>query len=101
MSWLAARFLVSPAVWAIVIAHLCNNWGFYTLLTSLPTFFSDALGFDIKNDGLLSAAPFAVMAVMIVTGGYIADFLRSKDFLTTTNTRKLMNSIGELYRKDE
>lgn len=25
-------------VWAIVSAHFCENWGFYTLLTQLPTF---------------------------------------------------------------
>lgn len=35
--------LLSPAVWAIIIAHFCNNWGFYTLLTCMPTFFKQAL----------------------------------------------------------
>lgn len=28
----------SPAVWAICAAHFSENWGFYTLLTQLPTF---------------------------------------------------------------
>ncbi len=39
--WL--HLLRSPAVWAIVIAHFCNNWGFYTLLTCMPTYFKQAL----------------------------------------------------------
>ena len=39
--WL--HILISPAVWAIVIAHFCNNWGFYTLLTCMPTYFKQAL----------------------------------------------------------
>ncbi|XP_062523356.1 sialin-like isoform X2 [Corticium candelabrum] len=93
--WLAGRFVRSPAVWAIVTSHLCNNWGFYILLTSLPTYFSDVLGFDIKNDGFLSAVPFAAMFTTVILGGYIADFLRMKKVLSTTHTRKLMNSIGQ------
>lgn len=32
------KFLVSPPVWSIVMAHFSENWGFYTLLTQLPTF---------------------------------------------------------------
>lgn len=32
------RFLTSLPVWAIMIAHFSENWGFYTLLTELPTF---------------------------------------------------------------
>ena len=30
--------LTSKAVWAIIIAHFAENWGFYTLLTGLPMF---------------------------------------------------------------
>ena len=30
--------LTSPPVWAIVVSHFTDNWGFYTLLTQLPTF---------------------------------------------------------------
>jgi hypothetical protein len=32
------EFIKSPAVWAIIVAHFSENWGFYTLLTQLPTF---------------------------------------------------------------
>ena len=65
------------------------------MLTDLPTFLSHALGFNINSDGLLSALPFAAMYVMIIVSGYIADTLRSRQILTTTQTRKLMNSIGK------
>ena len=30
--------LKSKAVWAIIVAHFAENWGFYTLLTGMPTF---------------------------------------------------------------
>ena len=32
--------LTSMPVWATVCAHFAENWGFYTLLTQLPTFLS-------------------------------------------------------------
>ena len=92
--WLATRFITSPAVWAIVISHACNNWGFYTVLTGLPSFFSDVLGFGIDNDGFLSAVPFAVMFTTIIFGGFVADFLRTREILSTTKTRKLLNTLG-------
>ena len=39
--WL--HILISPAVWAIIIAHFCDNWGFSTLLTCMPTYFKQAI----------------------------------------------------------
>ena len=45
--WLA--ILTSPAVWATSAAHFANNWGFYTMLTCLPTYMKDILKFDIKS----------------------------------------------------
>ncbi|KAJ8670289.1 hypothetical protein QAD02_001548 [Eretmocerus hayati] len=76
-----AMFL-SPAVWAIVLAHFSENWGFYTMLTQLPTF---------MNAGIFMALPYAVMAITLQISGHLADHLRSKKILTTTQVRKLFN----------
>lgn len=32
------QIFTSKAVWALVFAHFCDNWGFYTFLTQLPKF---------------------------------------------------------------
>jgi ACS family sodium-dependent inorganic phosphate cotransporter-like MFS transporter 5 len=40
---------LSPALWACLTAHACDNWTVYTLLTSLPTFMKEVLNFNIKN----------------------------------------------------
>ncbi|XP_037538725.1 vesicular glutamate transporter 3 isoform X3 [Nematolebias whitei] len=44
--------------------------------------------------GLLSAVPHMVMTIVVPIGGQLADFLRSKKIMSTTNVRKMMNCGG-------
>lgn len=46
--------------------------------------------------GILSAVPHLVMTIIVPIGGQIADFLRSKQILSTTTVRKIMNCGGKL-----
>ncbi|KAL8587270.1 hypothetical protein ACOMHN_045518 [Nucella lapillus] len=84
----------SGPLWAVITAHLCNNYTNYTLLTSLPSFMKEALKFDIKQNGALSALPYLCMAVSSVLVGQLADCLRSRGVLSTTNTRKMFQTIS-------
>lgn len=43
----------------------------------------------------MSALPHLVMTIIVPIGGQIADFLRSRRIMSTTNVRKLMNCGGE------
>lgn len=45
--------------------------------------------------GILSAVPHLVMTIIVPIGGQIADFLRSKQILSTTTVRKIMNCGGK------
>ncbi|KAF4524838.1 hypothetical protein B566_EDAN014321 [Ephemera danica] len=72
------EFLKSPCVWAIVVAHF------------------NTLDFDLKDAGLLSALPYLVMAVVLQIAGQMADCLRSRKILSTTNVRKLFTCFGFL-----
>jgi len=47
MPWL--RFVTSGPVWAIVVANFCMDWGGYTLITNIPTFYREVLRFDIES----------------------------------------------------
>jgi len=47
MPWL--RFVTSGPVWAIVVANFCLDWGGYTLITNIPTFYREVLRFDIES----------------------------------------------------
>ncbi|KAL2310026.1 hypothetical protein Nmel_006263 [Mimus melanotis] len=44
--------------------------------------------------GILSAVPHLVMTIIVPIGGQIADFLRSRQIVSTTNVRKIMNCGG-------
>ena len=39
----------SPAVWAITATHVTQNFGYYVLLTELPTYMKNVLGWDLKD----------------------------------------------------
>ena len=41
--------LTSRACWALFIIHTCSNYGTYTFLTSIPSYMSDVLKFDVKS----------------------------------------------------
>lgn len=45
--------------------------------------------------GMLSALPHLVMTIIVPIGGQLADYLRSRNILTTTTVRKIMNCGGE------
>lgn len=44
--------------------------------------------------GILSAVPHMVMTIVVPIGGQLADYLRSRKIMSTTNVRKLMNCGG-------
>ncbi|BES99717.1 MFS transporter, ACS family, solute carrier family 17 (sodium-dependent inorganic phosphate cotransporter), other [Nesidiocoris tenuis] len=87
----------SLPVWAIIVAHFSENWGFYTLLTELPTYLDDVFGYDFLRAGLLAALPYLAMAVIVQTSGFLADWFRTSH-LTTMQVRKLFTCLGFLTR---
>ncbi|XP_045493507.1 sialin isoform X1 [Colias croceus] len=83
--------LTSGPVWAIVAAHFSENWGFYTLLTFLPTFMQDVFKFKTSQTGWLSAVPYVAMAIVLQVAGHVADWMLKVGLLSRTNIRKLFN----------
>ncbi|XP_064515833.1 vesicular glutamate transporter 2 [Pseudopipra pipra] len=88
------KFFTSMPVYAIIVANFCRSWTFYLLLISQPAYFEEVFGFEISKVGILSAVPHLVMTIIVPIGGQIADFLRTRQILSTTNVRKIMNCGG-------
>ncbi|KAK7792600.1 hypothetical protein R5R35_005317 [Gryllus longicercus] len=87
--------LTSLPFYAILIAHMGQNYGYETLMTELPTFMKQVLHFDIKKNGTLSAVPYLAMWCFSIVSSNIADWMISSHRFTHTQTRKIINSIGQ------
>lgn len=90
--WLS--ILRSATFWSIGIAITCIQFVYYILLTSLPTYFSTILRFNLQSNGLMFAIPYVFMMIVIVSSGQLADRIRAKKILSTTAVRKIQTLIG-------
>lgn len=84
----------STAVWAIAASHFAENWGVYTMLTQLPTFFKYNLDFDLSNSGFIAAVPYLVLGLMLFIVGYLADWFQERKILTTSQVRRYFNCLA-------
>ncbi|CAH2218378.1 jg14050 [Pararge aegeria aegeria] len=80
--------------WAAVIAHCGQNWGFFTLMTEMPSYMSDVLQFKLAKNGMLSSLPYLAMFLLSFPMGSMTDLIIRRNWLSVSNTRKLFNSIG-------
>ncbi|XP_062550218.1 vesicular glutamate transporter 2-like [Armigeres subalbatus] len=83
--------LTSTAVYGLITANFCNNYGFYTLLTQLPRFLKDAMHFGVQSSGMIAAVPYFGMSITLYLAGYFADWFQIKGILTTTQVRRNFN----------
>jgi len=81
-------------VWATAVAHIGHNWGFWLLLTEMPTFIHTVLKYDIKEDGMLSSLPYLAMFVLQIPVAFTADFLNKRKITSLTVSRKFWNTIS-------
>ncbi|KAI5639151.1 major facilitator superfamily domain-containing protein [Phthorimaea operculella] len=86
--WTSVPFL------ALVIAHCGQNWGFWTLMTEMPSYMDKVLGVDIKANGVMSAIPYMAMFLVSFPLGYLSDLALRKNWLSLTVSRKFSNSVG-------
>uniref|UniRef100_A0A224XGP8 Putative inorganic phosphate cotransporter n=1 Tax=Panstrongylus lignarius TaxID=156445 RepID=A0A224XGP8_9HEMI len=85
----------SIPMWALLLDHLAQNWGFWTLLTFMPTYIKGVLHFHIENNGFLSALPYLAMWLATITFAYLSDLINRKQLLSLNVSRKMWNSIAQ------
>lgn len=88
-----AKVFKSTSVWAIIVAHFCNNWTLFLILSWLPTFLSGAYGIDIASVGILAIMPHIGTFIFLNIAGFIADHL-IKNNMAVIKVRKIMMCIG-------
>lgn len=88
------RLLFSKmATWAIIIANITNNWGYFVLLSWMPVYFKTVFNVNLKQAAGFSAVPWGTMAISGYIAGAMSDSL-IKSGKSITFTRKVMQSIG-------
>ncbi|KAL7092626.1 hypothetical protein ACP275_12G175000 [Erythranthe tilingii] len=89
---LALLFSKLPT-WAIVLANVTNNWGYFVLLSWMPVYFKTVFGVNLKQAAWFSAVPWGTMAISGYVAGATSDYLIKSDY-SITSVRKIMQSIG-------
>ncbi|KAG8085772.1 hypothetical protein GUJ93_ZPchr0010g9197 [Zizania palustris] len=80
-------------MWAIIVANVVNNWGYFVLLSWMPVYFKTVYNVNLKQAAWFSAIPWGVMALSGYVAGASADFLIKSGF-SVALVRKIMQSIG-------
>ena len=115
--WLS--IFTSLPVWGLIICYLCDGWGFYVLLTCMPTFIQQTLGCShsivssytvmgtcnilsltallssqpIVMNGVYSAIPYTLLFVVVMLTGPVSDYIRSH-WLSRTVSGKIFAFAG-------
>ncbi|WIA32968.1 hypothetical protein OEZ86_006131 [Tetradesmus obliquus] len=89
------QLLSHRATWAIIIVNIVNHWGYFIYLNWMPSYFSKALGFDLRSSSFLSLVPWLVMAVGSSAAGFLADNLIAAGN-SVTFVRKAVQSVSML-----
>ncbi|XP_052126714.1 sialin [Frankliniella occidentalis] len=88
------QVLSSGPVWAIVLSHVASIYGFFTVVNQLPTFMKKVLHFNIKENGMASSLPYLGKYLMALGTGVIADYLKSRNKISTTAIRKIFTTFA-------
>lgn len=86
-------FLKHRSVWAIIVAHFCNNWSLYIMISWLPTFVSEGLGVPFHSVGWMTMIPHVASFLFVNVAGQVADRMRAGG-MSVIRVRKTMQTIG-------
>ncbi|XP_044510753.1 probable anion transporter 3, chloroplastic isoform X2 [Mangifera indica] len=92
------RLLLSKMpTWAIIVANITNNWGYFVLLTWMPIYFKTVFNVNLKQAAWFSAVPWGTMAVCGYIAGKASDSL-IKAGHPITSVRKIMQYVLTVNR---
>ncbi|XP_070162649.1 putative inorganic phosphate cotransporter isoform X2 [Polyergus mexicanus] len=86
------EIFTSLPMWALIIAHCSQNWGYWTLLTKMPSYMRGVMK-NIEESGLFSALPYLVMWIFSFPISWLSDYALEKGMSRGT-VRKVCNSVA-------
>ncbi|XP_023230391.1 sialin-like [Centruroides sculpturatus] len=88
------KILTSRAVWIVALTKICWGFGYNVISTKFPSYLHIIQHFPIEKNGIMSALVYSLDAIIMFTSGFVADFMKSRDYLSITNIRKLCETIA-------
>lgn len=85
---------LSLPFWGLMAGSLGYDFGFYTLLTELPTYLKNIQHFDMSQNGLMSSLPFLVMWLWGYVWGSLMDRLTATSLLPLLSIRRLSMALA-------
>ncbi|XP_071576583.1 putative inorganic phosphate cotransporter isoform X2 [Temnothorax nylanderi] len=86
--------LGSLPVWALLIVQCAQSWGFWMLLTEIPSYMTSIMRFDITKNGMMTALPYLSAWIVGFPISNISDLCIRRNIVTTEMSRKICNTIG-------
>lgn len=81
------------AVWAIIVGQFCFTWGYFVLVSWLPTYLFSVHSLNVQSSSLFSALPWLCMFIFANVGGVVADTRLARG-VDVTSVRKFNQAIG-------
>ncbi|KAL6437426.1 hypothetical protein ACFW04_005133 [Cataglyphis niger] len=86
------EIFTSLPMWALIITHCSQNWGYLTLLTEMPNYMTGVIK-NIEKSGLFSALPYLVMWILSFPFSWLSDYALKKGVSRGT-VRKVCNTVA-------
>ncbi|XP_063826138.1 putative inorganic phosphate cotransporter isoform X1 [Ostrinia nubilalis] len=84
----------SLPVFSLVLACCAQHWGLWTIMTMMPIYLSQAYNVEIDLIGVIIAASYFAMFLMVFPFQCASDCIIKRKHLSATVTRKIFNTIG-------
>jgi hypothetical protein len=98
------KFVISEIPWVAMFTHPASltlflvNWVFgwigFMLLTEMPSFLNDQLGYDLESSGLLSIAPYAANLFSVAAFAQLYAHMEEKRGWTIRDIRQSANQVA-------
>ncbi|KAJ8679908.1 hypothetical protein QAD02_015695 [Eretmocerus hayati] len=86
--------LSSVPVWALLITQWTQTWGFWLLLSKIPTYMGKVLKYDIQSNGFMSSLPYLTAWLVSFPVSISTDWAIRNGKMSVRTSRKLCNSFG-------
>lgn len=71
-------FLLNFDYWLCVLFYVCSSSAWWGLMTWIPSYLKDVVGFTWKSMGFWANAPYAASVVALIISGYLTDKVERK-----------------------